>query len=211
MNLEKWCYLSLFFQALMLLWSVLCVSVIVAKVFKMLVSQFFLAFVGWLILVYFGFGRFRCFCGSCVWVFFCSGFVFVSVLLLVLFLFCFYCFCFFCFFWRVEGSGEVAQRATSLGHKPSLFSFSLFFFAFLFCFLIEKACFPPKRAFLCTFLCFPLFLFSLFGPPPFSLSLSLSLSCSFLSSFLSVFHVCIWFLIFLFVLFAFLFQDFTLF
>ena len=108
----------------------------------------------------------------------------------------------------------MAQRATSLGPKPSLFSFCFFVvFAFLFfAFLIEKPVFTPKKgAFLCIFLCLPLFLFSLFGPPPFSLSLSLSLSCSFLSSFLSVSHFCIWFLLFLFVLFAFLFQDVTLF
>ena len=49
------------------------------------------------------------------------------------FLFFFVLFFFFwCFFWRVEGSCEVARRATSLGPKPSLFVF-LFLFLF-FCF-----------------------------------------------------------------------------
>ena len=106
----------------------------------------------------------------------------------------------------------MAQRATSLGPKPSLF---FIFFVFVFCFicfsfvwfLIEKACFYPKRGLFVYFSVFPLFLFSLFGPPPVSRSLSLSFSSSFLSFFFSVSHFCIWFLIFLFVLFAFLFQD----
>ena len=49
----------------------------VAKVLKMLVfPQFLGACVGWHILGLFGFGRFRCFCGSYVF-FFCSGFAFV--------------------------------------------------------------------------------------------------------------------------------------
>ena len=43
------------------------------------------AFVGWLILVYFGFGRFWCFCVSGV----CFSFF-----VLLLFLFCLLCFCF---------------------------------------------------------------------------------------------------------------------
>ena len=47
----------------------------------------------------FGLGRFRCFSGSSVWFFVCSGFVFVcfgfvSVLLLVLFFFIVFAFCF---------------------------------------------------------------------------------------------------------------------
>ena len=32
------------------------------------------------------------------------------------------------FFWRVQGSGEVAQRATSIGPKPSLFVLFCFWF-----------------------------------------------------------------------------------
>ena len=59
------------------------------------------------------------------------------------FCFCYFCFCFFgllvfcCFFWRVYGSGEVAQRATSLGPKPSLFVFVC-----LFCFYFYLFFFP---------------------------------------------------------------------
>ena len=72
----------------------------------------------------------------CCWIVFgvgsCFVFVFVIILFFVLFiLFCsfcffwflgllFFCFFFFLVFWRVKGSGEVAQRATSLGPKPSL-------------------------------------------------------------------------------------------
>ena len=87
------------------------------------------------------------------------------------------------------------------------------FFCLLFCFpffaLTRKPCFwPPKglfRLFLCVSLCFSL---ALFGPPPLSSFLFLwSLSCSFISSFLPVSRFCFWFLLFLFVLFAFLFQD----
>ena len=84
----------------------------------------------------------------------------------------------------------MAQRATSLGPKPSLFI--VFFFLFLSLLSIEKrTCSSPiKRAFFLIFECLPLFLLSLFLPPPFSLPLSLSLSCSFfLPSFLS-FFVC---------------------
>ena len=92
----------------------------------------------------------------------------------------------------------MAQRATSLGPKPSL-CFCLFcFFVFLSLFLIEKPCFPHKNGhfslFICVSLCFSL---AFFGPPPFSVSRSLSLSCSFLSSFVPVFHFCFWFLLLL--------------
>ena len=69
-----------------------CVSAIVARVLKMIIFPSCLGFCGVAYSCLFGFGRFRCFGGSCVWLFFCSGFVFVcfgfvSVLLLVLFLF----------------------------------------------------------------------------------------------------------------------------
>ena len=55
------------------------------------------------IFLFFGFGRFRCFCGSCVCVcvfFFCSGFVFVcfGVVLVLLLDCCWFCSCFFVFF-----------------------------------------------------------------------------------------------------------------
>ena len=49
---------------------------------------------------------------------------------------------------------------------------------------------PRKGHFLFIFGCLPLFLLSLFWPPPFSISLSLSLSCSILSFFLLVFLFC---------------------
>ena len=79
----------------------------------------------------------------------------------------------------------MAQRATSLGPKPSLVSFVVFF-AFLSWFLIEKPVFSPQKGhFCCSLFCVSLCFFLAFlGPPHFSLSLSLSLSCSFLSSFL---------------------------
>ena len=103
----------------------------------------------------------------------------------------------------------MAQSATSLGPKPSLFYLFLFFFlAFA---LREKPCFPPQKGifvyFFCVSLCFSLAFIELL---PFSISLSLSFSCSFLASFLSVLHFCSWFLLFLFV-FVSLFQDVLLF
>ena len=122
----------------------------------------------------FGFGRFRCFCVSC----FCLGFAFFLlldcfwccscfVLFLVIFPFFFHL---LFFFMRVEGSGEVAQRATSLGPKPFLFVYFCVFCVFLLSFLCiswKNPGLPPKWAFLFTFLCLPLLLFSLFGLPLF--------------------------------------------
>ena len=86
----------------------------------------------------------------------------------------------------------MAQRATSLGPKPSLFFFliwSFVFFSFLCLLLIEEHCSPPKRAFLFIFQCPPLFLLSLFCLSPFRF-LFLFLSCSFLCSFLLFFIFC---------------------
>ena len=61
------------------------------------------------------------------------------------------------------------------------------FLSFL-CSLIQKTVFSPRQGqFLLIFESLPLFLLSLFWPPPFSISLSLSLSCFFFSSFLSFF------------------------
>ena len=98
----------------------------------------------------------------------------------------------------------MAQRATSLGPKPSLFY--LFLFLFFFCFLVfvfarkKEPVPPPKRAFLCIFFCVsPCFSLAFFGLPPFSHYLSVSLSCYFFVSFLSVFHFRVWFLLSLFV------------
>ena len=108
----------------MLLWFVFGVFGIVPEVLKMLVfSQFFGAFVGWFILVYFGFGRFRCFCVSCV----CYGFF------LCCFCFCFVCFvfvllldCFWCCFFTF-----VLVFLLFL-----LFFFVLVFFVFVFVFFV---------------------------------------------------------------------------
>ena len=121
----------------------------------------------------------------------------------------------------------MAQRATSLGPKPSLFYlffvFLCFFFLFFLCFpffaffsllYLKNPVFPPPKKkgcfLLLIVLCFPLFLFSIFLASPFSLSLSLSLSSSFLSSLLPVSHVNFWFLLFGIGLFAFCFKMFFL-
>ena len=98
----------------------------------------------------------------------------------------------------------MAQRATSLGPKPSLFSFCFFWFLFFsllcfLCFLIDKkTCFSPRKGFFCLF---SLFLFlsplTFFGLPLFLfLCLCLSLSLVFLSSFLSFFFAFFLFLVF---------------
>ena len=100
----------------------------------------------------------------------------------------------------------MAQRATSLGPKPSLFIllFLLFcFFLVLFFWLFnteKKPCFPPKQGIFCLFSVF-LFLSPLspFGPPSFSVSLYLSLFflLLFFLSFLLVFvFAFLWFLVF---------------
>ena len=104
----------------------------------------------------------------------------------------------------------MARRATSLGPKPSLFFFVLFCFFFCFPFFAskrQKTVFPlEKGMFLFNFECLPLFLLSLFWPPPFSISLSLSLSCSIISFLLLVFPFC-----FLFCSFFSLFLSFSFF
>ena len=91
----------------------------------------------------------------------------------------------------------MAQRATSLGPKPSLFSFFFLVFVFFLCFAFfvflidKKTCFPPRKGhFLLIFNVSLSFSLNLFWPPPFSVSLSLSLCCSFLFSFLLVFLFC---------------------
>ena len=97
----------------------------------------------------------------------------------------------------------MAQRATSLGTKPSLFVCCfVFFFPFLSLLFNskKKPCFfPQKRAFFCLFLsvslCFSLAFF--LGLPLFQfLFLCLSLPFFFLSSFLSFFFAFFCFLVF---------------
>ena len=86
----------------------------------------------------------------------------------------------------------MAQRATSLGPKPSLFYLFLFFYVF-FCFVgflvfasARRNPFPPqKKGHFCVFfLSLPLFLFSLVSLSPFSVSLSFFVSLLFFSCFL---------------------------
>ena len=86
----------------------------------------------------------------------------------------------------------MAQRATSLGPRPSLFVFFVVFFCFFCSFpffvLIGKPCFPPKKGIFTFIFSVSLsFSLNLFWPPPFYVSLSLSLSCSCVSFFLLVF------------------------
>ena len=95
----------------------------------------------------------------------------------------------------------MARRATSLGPKPSLCIIFLWFFVVLFLSLLsitKKLVFPQKGNSLFLFESLPLFLLSLFWPPPFSifLSLSLSLVASFVFSFLSFLVAFFWFLVF---------------
>ena len=129
------------------------------------------------------------------------------------FCFCFFCFCCFVFFGGFKGQVRWPKGPPHLALNPPYFLFVFcfcfffcfaFFFAFLsLCFIDKKTCFPPKKGhFCCSFFCVSLCFFLAFlGPPPFSLSLSWCLSCSFRSSFLSVYHFCILFLLFLFVLY----------
>ena len=103
---------------------------------------------GWLILVYLGLEGLGVFVFLVFAFLFCVAFVSVLFALflfccrivfgvgscffcfLFLFFICFFCFCLFCFL-----EGEVAQRATSLGPKPSLFYFFVCFVFFVFLFV----------------------------------------------------------------------------
>ena len=101
----------------------------------------------------------------------------------------------------------MAQRATSLGPKPSFFCF---FLVFLSLFLIEKIVFSPQKgSFLFIIECLLLFLLSLFWTTPFSRPLSLSLSLSlFLSLSLSLVFFSLPSGLFLFAFFWFIFISF---
>ena len=74
----------------------------------------------------------------------------------------------------------MAPRATSLGPKPSLLFFVFcLFLSFLSLLFMEKSCFRPRKwHFVFIFECLPLFVLSLFWPPPFAISLSLCRSLS---------------------------------
>ena len=100
----------------------------------------------------------------------------------------------------------MAQRATSLGPKPSKFIYFLFFLVcccsfpfFALSYTEKNLVFPPKKGIFVYFLCFSFFLpLPFFGLPLFSifLSLSLSASCPFFLSFLSFFFAFFCFLVF---------------
>ena len=113
LNMARWCFLGLFFWGFNVI--VVCFWCVwhSSRSVKMLVffSPVFWAFVGWLILVYFGFGRFRCFCVCCVcfcflccfcfcfvWFVLAVGLFLVLVLVLLLFLFFFVLVLLFLFF-----------------------------------------------------------------------------------------------------------------
>ena len=235
LNVAKWIFLCLFFFQVFIFivvcfWCVWHSSKSVKNVcFPSFLGLLWVAYSCW-----FGFGRFRCSCVSCVW--FPCLCCFVSVLF-ALFLFCcwivlgvgscsvvfvvFFCFFVSCFcFGGFKGQVRWPKGPPHLALNPPYFLFVFFVFVFflaflsVFAFARKNPCFPPKKGifgfFLSVSLCFSL---ASFGPPLFALSLSfslsLSLSCSFLSSFLSVSHFAISLLFFLFVLFAFLFQDVT--
>ena len=92
----------------------------------------------------------------------------------------------------------MAQRATSLGHKPSLFALVCFvyFFAFVSFLFLEKTVPPPKGHF--SFSVSPKASLVFFTPPLFTLSFSVSLLflSFFLPSFFSFFLAFFCFLVF---------------
>ena len=98
-----------FFQALMLLWLVFCVSGKVGRVYKNACFPSFWGFVGWLILVYLGLE------GLGVFVFLAFVFLFL----------CWFCFCFVCF---------VLVLLLDCFWCWFFFCFCFFFFCFLFVF-----------------------------------------------------------------------------
>ena len=153
----------------------------VARVLKVLVFfPSFLGFVGWLLLVYLGLE------GLGVFVFLVFAFLFgvgcVSLcllcfvlcgwMLLFLFLFLFFLCCFvlfFCLFGVFKGQVRWPKGPPHLAlNPPFIIIIILFFSCFPFFVLNRKTLFLPlTRQFLFIYLCFPLFLFRLFWPPPF--------------------------------------------
>ena len=148
LNMAKRLFLVCFFQALMLLWFVFCVSGKFARVLKMLVFPVFWAFVRWLILVYLGLEGLG-FCVSCFVFLLCVGFVSVLFALflffcwMLLFLFLFFLSFLFVIFWFLFFGGFKGQVRWPKGpphlalNPPYLFCFVFsvcFFVLFLVCF-----------------------------------------------------------------------------
>ena len=113
-------------------------------------------------------------------------------------------FCFVFCFGGFKGQVRWPKGPPHLALNPPcllvfLFFFGLLLFLSFLCFVIpKKPCFHPRKGhFLFIFECLPLFLFSFFGAPPFSifLSLFLSSSCPSFLSFLSFFFVFFCFLV----------------
>ena len=78
-------------------WGFVLVFGKVAKVLKMLVFPQLWGLLGEASSWVFGFGRFRCFCVSCLVFLYCVGFIFVCLLVFGLLLDCFWCCSCFCF------------------------------------------------------------------------------------------------------------------
>ena len=121
-------------------------SGIVSKVLKMLVfSQFFGVFLGVAHCCSSGFGRFRCFCVSCVCFSFLCCFCFCFVCFVIGFVVGCCCFVFFCvflfdvFFGGFKGQVRWPKGPPHLTLKPPYFICFCFFcfplFCILFCFL----------------------------------------------------------------------------
>ena len=141
-----------FFEVLILKRFVFVVSGIVSKVLKMLVFFFpsFGGFSGVACYCSSGFGRFRCFCVSCVLFFFVVLLLFLFCLLCYwfCFLFCFFilffslvvfcfsvCFVFlFCFFGGFKGQVRWPKGPPHLALNPPYFLVFVFCLLFFFCF-----------------------------------------------------------------------------
>ena len=122
-------------------------SGMVSKVLKMLVfSPVFGFFLGWLIVVHFGFERFRCFLFLCLFLFFlcCFCFCFVCFVLgfvvgCCCFVFLFFC-CFFVFLEGLKGQVRWPKGPPHLALNLLIFCLSFFFvfFGFVFFFVFWR-------------------------------------------------------------------------
>ena len=159
---QKGVFVCFFFQIWMLLWFVFCVSGKVAKVLNMFVFPSLGGFVGWIILVYLGLEGLGVFV-FLVFVFLLFRFCFFVLFFLYLFccwmgfgvVWCCSCFVFvfcsslsFLFVGGLKGQVRWPKGPPHLALNPPcffLFSFFVFFFAFLSLRFIEKPCFPLKK------------------------------------------------------------------